>query len=130
MSNHELHTALANPMALIAEDADVTILTSDCNNAVNVFDEQLAEAFAGIEDDARNNISEFITKITNFYKRQMTATVEYLSKKGVEKELQEQAVNDIQIQMDAALAAAQQSIVLGNKTWDKFKKSIDKYQTL
>lgn len=78
------------------------------------------------EDDARNNISEFITKIKNFYKRQMTATVEDLSKKGVEKELQEQAVNDIQIQMDAALAAAQQSIVLGNKTWDKFKKSIDK----
>lgn len=80
------------------------------------------------EDDACNNISEFITKIKNFYKRQMTATVEDLSKKGVEKELQEQAVNDIQIQMDAALAAAQQSIVLGNKTWDKFKKSIDKYR--
>lgn len=80
------------------------------------------------EDDARNNISEFITKIKNFYKRQMTATVEDLSKKGVEKDLQEQAVNDIQIQMDAALAAAQQSIVLGNKTWDKFKKSIDKYR--
>lgn len=80
------------------------------------------------EDDARNNISEFITKIKNFYKRQMTATVEDLSKKGVEKELQEQAVNNIQIQMDAALAAAQQSIVLGNKTWDKFKKSIDKYR--
>lgn len=80
------------------------------------------------EDDARNNISEFITKIKNFYKRQMTATVEDLSKKGVENELQEQAVNDIQIQMDAALAAAQQSIVLGNKTWDKFKKSIDKYR--
>lgn len=80
------------------------------------------------EDDARNNISEFITKIKNFYKRQMTATVEDLSKKGVEKELQEQAVNDIQIQMDAALAAAQQSIVLGIKTWDKFKKSIDKYR--
>lgn len=80
------------------------------------------------EDDARNNISEFITKIKNFYKRQMTATVEDLSKKSVEKELQEQAVNDIQIQMDAALAAAQQSIVLGNKTWDKFKKSIDKYR--
>ena len=80
------------------------------------------------EDDARNNISEFITKIKNFYKRQMTATVEDFSKKGVEKELQEQAVNDIQIQMDAALAAAQQSIVLGNKTWDKFKKSIDKYR--
>lgn len=80
------------------------------------------------EDDARNNISEFITKIKNFYKRQMTATVEDLSKKGVEKELQEQAVNDIQIQMDAALAAAQQSIVLGNKTWDKLKKSIDKYR--
>lgn len=80
------------------------------------------------EDDARNNISEFITKIKNFYKRQMTATVEDLSKKGVEKELQKQAVNDIQIQMDAALAAAQQSIVLGNKTWDKFKKSIDKYR--
>lgn len=80
------------------------------------------------EDDARNNISEFITKIKNFFKRQMTATVEDLSKKGVEKELQEQAVNNIQIQMDAALAAAQQSIVLGNKTWDKFKKSIDKYR--
>lgn len=56
LSNHELHTALANPMALIAEDADVTILTSDCNNAVNVFDEQLAQAFAEIEDDARNKL--------------------------------------------------------------------------
>ena len=78
------------------------------------------------EDDARNNISEFITKIKNFYERQMTATIEDLSKKGVEKELQKQAVNDIKIQMNAALAAAQQSLVLGNKAWNDFKKSMDK----
>lgn len=56
LSNHELHTAIANPMALIADDADVTILTSDSNNAINTFDEKLAEEFAKIEDDSRNKL--------------------------------------------------------------------------
>ena len=56
LSNHELHTAIANPMALIADDADLTILTSDSNNAVNTFDEKLAEEFDKIEDDSRNKL--------------------------------------------------------------------------
>ena len=77
------------------------------------------------EDDARANISEFITKIRNFYERQMTATMEDLTAKGVEKELQDQAVHQIQQRMNAALAAAKQAIVLGGKTWDEFKSSMD-----
>lgn len=78
------------------------------------------------EDDARNNISEFITKIKNFYERQKTAMIEQMTKDNVEKEIQKQVVNDIDIQLKAALASAKQSIVLGKKTWDEFKKTMDK----
>lgn len=76
------------------------------------------------EDDARNNISEFITKIKNFYERQKTAKIEELTAKNVEKELQEQAVYDIEKEEKKALAAAQQSIVLGVKSWENFKPSM------
>lgn len=78
------------------------------------------------EDDARNNISEFITKIKNFYERQKTAAVEEMTKDNIEKEIQNQVVNDLDIKMKSALAAAKQSIVLGKKTWDEFKKTMDK----
>ena len=78
------------------------------------------------EDDARNNISEFITKIKNFYERQKTAMVEEMTKNGIEKEIQDQVVNDIDIRLQSALAAAKQSIVLGKKTWDDFKVTMDK----
>nr|DAF71369.1 MAG TPA: tail tape measure protein [Caudoviricetes sp.] len=78
------------------------------------------------EDDARNNISEFITKIKNFYERQKTAMIEQMTKDDVEKEIQKQVVNDIDIQLKAALASAKQSIVLGKNTWDEFKKTMDK----
>lgn len=76
------------------------------------------------EDDARNNISEFITKIKNFYERQKTAKIKDLTAKNVEKELQEQAVYDIEKEENKALAAAQQSIVLGVKSWENFKPSM------
>lgn len=78
------------------------------------------------EDDARNNISEFITKIKNFYERQKTAMVEEMTKNGIEKEIQDQVANDIDIRLQSALAAAKQSIVLGKKTWDDFKVTMDK----
>lgn len=78
------------------------------------------------EDDARNNISEFITKIKNFYERQKTAMVEEMTKDNVEKEIQKQVVNDLDIKLKSALAAAKQSIVLGKKTWGDFKKTMDK----
>lgn len=78
------------------------------------------------EDDARNNISEFITKIKNFYERQKTAMVEEMTKNGIEKEIQDQVVNDIDIRLRSALAAAKQSIVLGKKTWDDFKVTMNK----
>lgn len=78
------------------------------------------------EDDARNNISEFITKIKNFYERQKTSAVEEMTKDNIEKEIQNQVVNDLDIKMKSALAAAKQSIVLGKKTWDEFKKTMDK----
>ena len=78
------------------------------------------------EDDARNNISEFITKIKNFYERQKTAMVEEMTKNGIEKEIQKQVVNDLDIKLKSALAAAKQSIVLGKKTWNEFKKTMDK----
>ena len=78
------------------------------------------------EDDARNNISEFITKIKNFYERQKTAMVEEMTKDNVEKEIQKQVVYDLDIKLKSALAAAKQSIVLGKKTWDGFKKTMDK----
>ncbi len=78
------------------------------------------------EDDARNNISEFITKIKNFYERQKTAMVEEMTKDNVEKEIQKQVVNDLDIKLKSAFAAAKQSIVLGKKTWNEFKKTMDK----
>ena len=78
------------------------------------------------EDDARNNISEFITKIKNFYERQKTAMIEEMTKDGVEKEIQDQVVSDIDIRLQSALASAKQSIVLGKNTWNDFKKTMDK----
>lgn len=78
------------------------------------------------EDDSRANISEFITKINNFYERQKTAKIEKMTEDGVEKDLQDYAVANIENRLNAALAAAQQSLVLGTKAWDDFKASMDK----
>lgn len=77
------------------------------------------------EDDSRTNISEFITKIKNLYARQITAATEKMTADGIEKELQEQALDDIKTQRDAVLAKAQQAIVLGKVgEWDSYKKTI------
>jgi hypothetical protein len=78
------------------------------------------------EDDSRANISEFITKINNFYERQKTAKIEKMTEDGVEKDLQDYAVANIENRLNAALAAAKQSLVLGTKAWDDFKASMDK----
>lgn len=78
------------------------------------------------EDDSRANISEFITKIKNFYERQKTAMIEKMTEDGVEKDLQDIAVQNIEHRLNAALAAAKQSLVLGTKAWDDFKASMDK----
>lgn len=78
------------------------------------------------EDDSRANISEFITKINNFYERQKTAMIEKMTEDGVEKDLQDYAVAKIENRRNAALAAAKQSLVLGTKAWDDFKASMDK----
>ena len=79
------------------------------------------------EDDSRANISEFITKIKNLYARQITAATEKMTADGIEKELQEQALDDIEEKRDAVLAKAQQAIVLGNADeWDEYKKGIVK----
>ena len=78
------------------------------------------------EDDSRANISEFITKINNFYERQKTAMIEKMTEDGVEKDLQDYAVSKIENRLNAALAAAKQSLVLGTKAWDDFKASMDK----
>ena len=78
------------------------------------------------EDDSRANISEFITKINDFYERQKTAMIEKMTEDGVEKDLQDYAVAKIENRLNAALAAAKQSLVLGTKAWDDFKASMDK----
>lgn len=78
------------------------------------------------DDDSRANISEFITKINNFYERQKTAMIEKMTEDGVEKDLQDYAVAKIENRLNAALAAAKQSLVLGTKAWDDFKASMDK----
>ena len=77
------------------------------------------------EDDSRANISEFITKIKNFYERQKTAMIEKMTEDGVEKDLQDIAVQNIEHRLNAALAAAKQSLVLGTKAWDDYKGSMD-----
>lgn len=77
------------------------------------------------EDDSRANISEFITKINNYYKRQETAEIEKLTADGVEKELQDQAVQKIRAQRDKILAKAQQGIVLGRVSeWNTAKSTM------
>lgn len=78
------------------------------------------------EDDSRANVSEFITKINNFYERQKTAMIEKMTADGAEKDLQDYAVAKIENRRNAALAAAKQSLVLGTKAWDDFKASMDK----
>ena len=77
-------------------------------------------------DDARARIAEFITRIKNFYTRQMTAEIDRMTEEGIEKPLQDRAVQDIQERLQTALARAQQSIVLGRDAWEKFKTSMDK----
>lgn len=77
------------------------------------------------EDDARANISEFITKIKNFYERQITATMEELTAQGVEKELQDQAVDALQKRMKLLLSYAQESIVLGTDAWKQYNSMLD-----
>lgn len=79
------------------------------------------------EDDSRTNISEFITKIKNLYARQITAATEKMTADGVEKELQEQALDRIRVKRDAVLAKAQQAIVLGKTAeWEEYKKGLIK----
>ncbi len=79
------------------------------------------------EDDSRANISEFITKIKNLYARQITAATEKMTADGVEKELQEQALDRIRAKRDTVLAKAQQAIVLGKTAeWDEYKKGLIK----
>ena len=79
------------------------------------------------EDDSRANISEFITKIKNLYARQITAATEKMTADGVEKELQEQALDRIRAKRDTVLAKAQQAIVLGKTAeWNEYKKGLIK----
>ena len=79
------------------------------------------------EDDSRANISEFITKIKNLYARQITAETEKMTADGVEKELQEQALDRVRAKRDTVLAKAQQAIVLGKADeWDKYKNGLIK----
>lgn len=79
------------------------------------------------EDDSRANISEFITKIKNLYTRQITAATEKMTADGVEKELQDQALDKIRARRDATLAKAQQAIVLGKTAeWNEHKKGLTK----
>lgn len=79
------------------------------------------------EDDSRANISEFITKIKNLYARQITAETEKMTADGVEKELQDQALDRIRAKRDTVLAKAQQAIVLGKADeWDEYKKGLVK----
>lgn len=79
------------------------------------------------EDDSRSNISEFITKIKNFYERQKTATIEDLTEKNVEQELQEQALDKIEKEKNSALAAAQNSLVNGSNAWNDYKQLLDSH---
>jgi len=56
LSNHEKHTTFANPVALIADEADSSILTSDGNQAINTYDEELLPQFAGFKDEPGNKL--------------------------------------------------------------------------
>lgn len=51
--------------------------------------------------------------------------IEKMTADGVEKDLQDIAVANIEYRLHAALAAAKQSLVLGSKAWDDFKSSMD-----
>lgn len=106
--------------------AELDVATGEETGTPQYIDETGKGSATTPEDDARNKISEFITKIKNFYERQKTAMVEEMTKDNVEKEIQKQVVNDLDIKLKSALAAAKQSIVLGKKTWDDFKKTMDK----
>lgn len=130
-AKRRLDDILAQELALSKRyDADLDVATDKETGTPQYIDETGKGGKGGHattpEDDARNNISEFITKIKNFYERQKTAAVEEMTKDNIEKEIQNQVVNDLDIKMKSALAAAKQSIVLGKKTWDEFKKTMDK----
>lgn len=126
-AQHRLDDILAQEEALHKKfGAELDVATGKETGTPQHIDESRSSSATKPEDDARNNISEFITKIKNFYERQKTAMIEQMTKDNVEKEIQKQVVNDIDIQLKAALASAKQSIVLGKNTWNDFKKTMDK----
>ncbi|MHC1718147.1 MAG: phosphoethanolamine transferase [Acidaminococcaceae bacterium] len=56
ISNHEKHTTFANPVALISDEADASILISDGNQALNTYDEELLPQFASFKDEPGNKL--------------------------------------------------------------------------
>lgn len=76
-------------------------------------------------NDARANIAEFITKIRNFYERQVTAEIERMTAANIEKPVQDRVVSDLRMRMEDALSAARDAIVLGNDTWKKFRATME-----
>ena len=72
-------------------------------------------------NDARANITEFITKIRNYYERQVTAEIERMTAENIDMAVQQNAVKIINEEKRKALAAAQQAVVLGTtEVWDEF----------
>ncbi len=56
ISNHEKHTTFANPVALISDEADASIIISDGNKALNTYDEELLPKFASFKDEPGNKL--------------------------------------------------------------------------
>lgn len=78
------------------------------------------------DDQARNHISEFLTQIKEYYTRQKTAILEEMTTNGIEKELQDLAVADLDARMQEVLGYAHEGIVKENEAWEKGKERIQK----
>lgn len=78
------------------------------------------------DDEARNNINEFLTQIKEFYTRQKTAVLEEMTANGIEKDLQDLAVADLDARFQKVLGYAKEGIVRENKAWEKGKDMIQK----
>lgn len=78
------------------------------------------------DDQARNHISEFLTQIKEYYTRQKTAILEDMTANGIEKDLQDLAVADLDARMQEVLGYAHEGIVKENEAWEKGKERIQK----
>jgi len=78
-------------------------------------------------ETVKNDISEFIANIRNFYQRQKNALLEEVADNpDITQEMQDDIARNIDAKMNEALQKAKEAIVLGKDAWNEFKQTMDR----